>query len=131
MKIFTTGPCYLFMQYLVVYHYNTANVRYLDVTFKQRRPSRDLNLGQPHLTSSELTFTLVGVCVRVALCLPSLASEQTKEVGAHLVLAPVLYCVALSTLLDEGLLSLGNVSHSQLDRQEGEKERKSEVQTKV
>jgi len=60
------------------------------------------------------TFTLVGVRVRVALPLPGLASEQTPEVGAHLVLAPVLYCVALSTLLDKSLLSLGNVSHSQL-----------------
>lgn len=67
-----------------------------------------------HLTTGELTFTLVGIRVRVAIRLPGLASEQTPEVGAHLVLAPFLYCVALSTLLDESLLSLGNVSHSQL-----------------
>lgn len=60
------------------------------------------------------TFALVGVRVRVTLRLPGLTSEQTPEVGAHLVLAPVLYCVALGTLLDKSLLSLCNVSHSQL-----------------
>lgn len=78
--------------------------------------------SKPHLTTSELTFTLVGVCVREALCLSGLASEQTPEVGAHLVLAALLYCVALSTLLDKSLLSFGNVSHSQLEKHSEGKE---------
>lgn len=66
-----------------------------------------------------LTFTLVGVCVRKALCLSGLTPEQSPEVGAHLVLAPLLDCVALGTLLDESFLSLGNVSHIQLEEHKG------------
>ena len=78
-------------------------------------------------TTSELTFALVGVCVRIARRLPGLASEQTPEVGAHLVLAPLLYCVALGTLLDENLLSLGNVSHSWLEKHSEGKQDKQKV----
>lgn len=89
---------------------STAGNRALQFKFKVEGYSK------PHLTMSELTFTLVGVCVREARCLSGLASEQSPEVGAHLVLAPLLDCVALSTLLDKSFLSLGNISHSQLEK---------------
>lgn len=99
---------------------------YLDANCKQWRSPSLL----AHSTTSELTFTLVGVSVWVALRLPGLASEQTPQVGAHLVLAALLYCVALRTLLNEGLLSFGNVSHSQLKKKEerGKENRKKRGQ---
>lgn len=59
-----------------------------------------------------LTFTLVGVCVGEALCLSRFTPYKTPEVGAHLVLAPMLHRVTLSTLLDENLLSFFHVTHS-------------------
>lgn len=61
---------------------------------------------------TELTFTLVGVCVGETLCLSGLASHQTPEVWAHLVLAPFVDCVTLSTPLDENLLSFLHVTHN-------------------
>lgn len=75
----------------------------------------------------ELTFALVGICIAEAWGLSGLASDQTPEVRAHLVLATVLYGVALSTLLDKNLLSLLDVSHNQLEKQEeqGRRDRES------
>lgn len=76
-----------------------------------------------------LTFTLVGVCVGEALCLSGFTSYKTPEVGAHLVLAPFLDCVTLSTLLNENLLSFFRVAHNhQLERQARKRE-KSQVIT--
>merc|ERR1711976_74724 len=61
-------------------------------------------------------FVLVGVGVPKACCLACLTSNKPVQVGSCLVLASSLYCVTLSTLLYEDLLSLlsisiGDVSH--------------------
>lgn len=57
-----------------------------------------------------LTLSLVGICVRVASSLAGLATDQTVQVGADLVLATSLDGVALSASLDECLLSLLNIT---------------------
>ena len=67
------------------------------------------------------TFTLVGVCVRVALTLARLAPKQPPEVGPHFVFPPLLHGVALSALLDKSLLTLSDVSHDDLPRERKEK----------
>lgn len=58
-----------------------------------------------------LTLVLVGVGVGEALGLSGLPSDHAVEVGASLVGASLLHGVALGALLDEDLLSLGNVTH--------------------
>lgn len=60
------------------------------------------------------TFALVGVRVGVALSLTSLTSEQTPKVWTHFVLPTVFDSVALGAFLNKGLLSLCNVTHSNL-----------------
>lgn len=53
---------------------------------------------------------LVGVCVREAGRLAGLATDQTVQVGAHLVLATGLDGVALCAALHEQLLALLNIT---------------------